>query len=87
MKQSWMIALVLVIAAVSFEAYGKGGCQEKRKAMHTARVALKDCNKAWGDSIRGDAADPGDDCSSKQTGFIAAVKEMKACIKEEKSKK
>lgn len=86
MRKSWLAAVVLLLAVSSLTAEGKGACKEKRKTMHDARVALKDCNKAWADSIRGDAADPSDDCSAKQSAFIAGVKEFKACVKEEKEK-
>ena len=60
-------------------------CKDKRKAMHDNRVALRECNKAWMESIRGDAADPADDCAGKQTAFTASVKELKACVKQAKA--
>jgi hypothetical protein len=86
MKQSLLTAIVLLVALAPFSAHSRAACKEKRKAMHGARVSLKECNKSWTDSIRGDATDPADDCSAKQSAFIAGVKEFKACVKEEKEK-
>lgn len=81
-----MKALVLVFAAwtLTLAPLHAQGCKDKRKAMHSARKALRECNKAWVDSLRVEA-DPTDDCSAKQAAFITGVKEMKACLKEEKA--
>ncbi|MBY0369809.1 hypothetical protein K2X33_03925 [bacterium] len=63
-----------------------GPCKEQRKALRESHKAVKDCNKAWHDSVRGDSPDPSDDCSAKQAEFVANVKSVKECRKIAKAK-
>lgn len=78
---------LLVILALTFSLYAFPNCKPPRKSMHSARKAVKACNKAWVDSLRGEALDPSDDCLQKQSEFISAVKEFKSCLKAAKAKK
>jgi hypothetical protein len=82
MKRTLLIAL-----ALSFSLNAFPNCKPLRKAMHTARKVLKTCNKAWVDSLRGEATDPTDDCAQKQSEFISSVKEFKSCLRAPKAKK
>ena len=84
MKIFWTL---LVLVSLTPIAGAQSPCKEKRKAMHQGRKAMKECNKAWVESLRGDAADPADDCAAKQATFITAIRDLKACIKEAKVKK
>lgn len=77
-----MIAVLALTGAASATT-----CKPARKQLREARSVLRECNKAWSDSIPRDAADPSNDCSSLQAEFVTAVKAMKACLREAKTKK
>jgi hypothetical protein len=73
------------LVTLAFPALGaEMGCKEKRKAMHKQRAEQRQCNKAWQDSLRGNAPDPVDDCVAKQTAYVDAMKAYKACLRESK---
>ncbi len=76
--------LAFALAVTAGMARADVDCKEKRKAMHTQRQEHRNCNKAWQDSMRGNAADPSDDCVAKQTAFVEAMKAYKACRRESK---
>jgi hypothetical protein len=78
---------VLILTSFAFASLGFADCKTERKAMHANRKAVRDCNKAWVESLRGDEKDPAEDCVQKQTEFVASVKAFKACRREEKAKK
>jgi hypothetical protein len=80
------VAFFLILAFFTpFASFAN--CKPLRKSMHAARKAVKACNKAWVDSLRGESVDPSDDCTLKQTEFVASVKEFKACLLSLKAKK
>jgi hypothetical protein len=79
-----LLATLLGLCAFTQAA---GPCKEKRQALSVARTNLRDCNKAWLESIRGQAADPLDDCTVKQKAFVSAVQDIKACIQTAKANK
>ncbi len=85
MKKMHAMVLFAFCLGMGVPVYAKGPCKEKRKSMHAARLALRDCNKAWVVSLRGNSPDPADDCQAKQTAFVAGVKDYKACIQNEKA--
>ncbi len=79
------VKLVLLSIAVLTSAANGGVCREKHHELRASRKALRECNKAWTDSLRGDAIDPADDCAATQARFVTAVKALKTCVKEAKS--
>ena len=80
-----LLTLSVLVLAFGFagSAGAKADCKEKRKAMHNARIALRECNKAWIEAVRSRGADPSDDCQAKQTAFVSSTKELKACFMSE----
>lgn len=78
-------AIGFLLVSLALPAFGvQVGCKDKRKAMHDSRAQQRQCNKAWQDSMRGNAPDPADDCVAKQTAYVDAMKAYKACLRESK---
>lgn len=81
--KSLVITLALLTAAPCFA----GPCKEKHQALRVSRKAMKECTKAWYDSMRGDQPDPTDDCSAANTALVTSIREVKVCVREAKAKK
>lgn len=74
----------LMLALITVTGWAEGSCKPQRRAMHEQRRQHRDCNKAWQDSMRGNAPDPADDCVAKQTAYVDAMKAYKACLRDSK---
>lgn len=79
-----LIAGILIGTLPALAAFD-GPCKDKRRALRESMNALKNCNRAWQESIRLDAADPADDCTALQAQVIDHAKAIKACRKEAKA--
>ena len=87
MKKILFLSALIVMATSFAQAKEENHpCKPKREAKHQARKALHECIESWAKDRDPKESDPGDDCSSKMSAFVAAAKDVKACFAEHAKK-